>query len=395
MSFGVYIHIPYCIQRCTYCDFATYERTKILPEADYVQVLKNEILSRRQIFSHHDSVDTIYFGGGTPSLLPASLISEILSTLNTAGLRQKSGTEITIEVNPATVDDEKLKSYKDLGVTRLSVGAQTFDDSLLKMVHREHTAKQTLQTFELIKKHGFHFNFDLLFALPHQSLAGFQKDVDKALEIAPEHLSPYCLTVPANHLLSKNRPMDEEQIAMFEYLHQKLTAGGYEQYEISNYAKPGFESRHNLLYWTDQDYWGIGLSSHSYLKESETFKWGLRFWNQKSIQDYILWAKQLSRTSNFFASDEAERFEALQPWESLTDYCHVSLRLLTGLEKQKISTKFGAGAARLISKRLADPSMNSLISASDVGWRLTRQGVHLSNRVFEQIFISEVDWCEV
>lgn len=395
MSFGVYIHIPYCIQRCTYCDFATYERTKILPEADYIQVLKNEIMSRRQIFSHHDTVDTIYFGGGTPSLLPASLISEILSTLNNAGLRQRSGTEITIEVNPATVDDVKLKTYKDLGVNRLSVGAQTFDDALLKMVHREHTAAQTLQTFELIKKHGFQFNFDLLFALPHQTLTGFQKDVDKALEISPEHLSPYCLTVPSHHLLSQNRPMDEVQIEMFEYLHQKLTDAGYDQYEISNYARPGFESRHNLLYWTNQDYWGVGLSAHSYLKQNKQFPWGVRFWNPKGIQDYTPWAQSLSQAHQPFAHEEKDRFEKLHPWESLTDFCHVSLRLLTGLEKQKIFNQFGADAARLISERLSHPSMNALITTSAVGWRLTRQGVHLSNKVFEQIFVSEDDWHQV
>ena len=395
MSFGVYIHIPYCLQRCTYCDFATYERTKILPENDYVQILKNEILSRHHLFSHHQNLDTVYFGGGTPSLLPASLISEILSTLNTVGFRQKSGAEITIEINPATVDEEKLRIYKDLGINRLSVGAQTFDDDLLKMVHREHSAKQTLQTFELIKKHDFHFNFDLLFALPHQSMAGFEKDVQIALEIAPEHLSPYCLTVPHNHILSKNRPLDDEQIAMFELLHERLSSGGYQQYEISNYAKPGYESKHNMLYWTDQDYWGVGLSAHSYLKQSPSFPWGVRFWNHKGIQDYTTWAQSLSANTPIFSSADQDRFESLESWESLTDFCHVSMRLLTGLNKAKLKQKFGSKAVLLMEKRLRDPKLSAFVAEDAQGWHLTRQGVHLSNQVFEQIFVSKDDWLSV
>lgn len=394
MSFGVYIHIPYCLQRCTYCDFATYERTKILPENDYVQILQNEILARYHLFSHHQNIDTIYFGGGTPSLLPASLISEILRTLNTVGFRQKSGTEITIEVNPATVDEDKLRAYKDLGINRLSVGAQTFDDALLKMVHREHSAKQTLQTIELIKKHDFQFNFDLLFALPRQSLAGFEKDVQIAMEISPQHLSPYCLTVPKNHILSQNRPLDDEQIAMFELLHERLIHHGYHQYEISNYSKPGHESKHNMLYWTDQDYWGIGLSSHSYLKQSSQFPWGVRFWNHKSIQDYTVWASALTPNSSALAEPDQDRYESLESWESLTDFCHVSMRLLSGLDKAKLLQKFGPSAVQLIEKRLQDPQMTSLVAEDAQGWRLTRQGVHLSNKVFEQILVSKDDWRE-
>ncbi len=395
MSFGVYIHIPYCLQRCTYCDFATYERTKILPEHDYIQILKNEILSRRHLFSHHQFLDTIYFGGGTPSLLPASLISEVLSTLNTAGFRQKSGAEITIEVNPATVDEDKLRAYKDLGVNRLSVGAQTFDDSLLKMVHREHTAKQTLQTFDLIKKHGFQFNFDLLFALPHQSIEGFEKDVQIAMEIEPEHLSPYCLTVPKNHVLSSNRPLDDEQVTMFELLHERLSAHDYHQYEISNYSKSGFESKHNLLYWTDQDYWGVGLSSHSYLRQSSQFPWGVRFWNHKGIQDYTAWGQGLTEQTPLFGDADQDRFEALQTWESLTDFCHVSLRLLSGLEKQKLEQKFGKPALQLLENRLQSPQMAPLVMESASGWQLTRKGVHLSNQVFEQVLFTKDDLCSV
>ncbi|MFN7904418.1 MAG: radical SAM family heme chaperone HemW [Pseudobdellovibrionaceae bacterium] len=395
MSFGVYIHIPYCIQRCTYCDFATYERTKILPEADYVHILKNEILSRRHLFSHHEFVDTIYFGGGTPSLLPASMISEILSTLNTAGFRRRSGTEITIEINPATVDYDKLKDYKELGINRLSVGAQTFDDSLLKMVHREHTAQETLQTFDLIQKHDFKFNFDLLFALPRQTLTGFRKDVEIAMKIGPEHLSPYCLTVPVNHLLSAHRPMDEEQVAMFEYLHEQLSLNRYYQYEISNYSRPGHESKHNLLYWTDQDYWGVGLSSHSYLRQNDKFPWGVRFWNPKGIQDYTIWAQNLTSNHEAFSADDKKLFEILQPWESLTDFCMVGLRLDSGLNQAKLSEKFGESALRLITTRLNSPLMQSFVIIKNGSWKLTRQGVHLSNKVFEQILVTEEDWSQV
>jgi oxygen-independent coproporphyrinogen-3 oxidase len=282
MAFGVYVHIPYCIQRCTYCDFATYEQSKILPPDQYVQLLFEEIKQKRQ-YQTPQALDTLYFGGGTPSLIPAPLIVSIIKELGRYGYTTGPQTEVTIEINPATVSEDKLKMYLDHGINRFSVGAQTFDDRLLKMVHREHSAKQTLETLDLLRKYNLNFSFDILFALPSQTFEGLKNDVKIALEQGAKHLSPYCLTVPEGHPLSKGRPLEDTQVEMFEMIASQLTTAGFEQYEISNFAIPGFESRHNMLYWVDEPYWSLGLSAHSYSKES---RWGTRYWNHNSIGEY-------------------------------------------------------------------------------------------------------------
>jgi putative oxygen-independent coproporphyrinogen III oxidase len=338
MAFGVYVHIPYCIQRCTYCDFATYEQSKILPPDQYVDLVLKEIRQKRGYYTPQ-SLDTIYFGGGTPSLIPAHLIVAIIKELGRYGFTTRPDTEITIEINPATIDREKLKIYLDHGVNRFSVGAQTFDDRLLKMVRREHSAKQTLETLDLLRSYGLNFSFDILFALPSQTVQGLQRDVQIAVEQGAKHISPYCLTVPDGHPLSKGRPIDDEQVEMFDIIANELTSKGFQQYEISNFALPGYESRHNLLYWIDEPYWGLGLSSHSYSKESP---WGTRYWNINSIGEY---EKQiLSLGDQVFTSPTlqlpASQFEVLEMHQALTDFCHTSMRLMRGLNVKALEKKF-------------------------------------------------------
>jgi oxygen-independent coproporphyrinogen-3 oxidase len=262
MSFGVYIHIPYCIQRCSYCDFSTYVQTEIMPPERYVGLLLEEM--KQHSFFQPQPLDTIYFGGGTPSLIEASLIVSLISELEKRGFGRSPGAEVTIEINPATVDEKKLEVYLQHGINRFSVGAQTFDDRLLKRVKREHNAEQTLQTLKLLKKYDLNFSFDILFALPTQTKDGLLRDLEIAVELGAKHISPYCLTVPSGHPLSKARPSEDDQVEMFNMIRDRLEERGYSQYEISNFAIPGFESRHNNLYWSDDEYWGLGLSAHSY-----------------------------------------------------------------------------------------------------------------------------------
>ncbi len=387
-SFGIYIHIPYCIQRCLYCDFATYEQSQIFPPQEYIQLLLEEMRQKSKYFKPQDdvlSVDTIYFGGGTPSLVPPELLGLVLKQLDELGFKRKPQTEITIEINPATVTIEKMKAYKSMGVNRYSVGAQTFKDSLLKKIGREHNAAQTLETLSLLRNQSENYNFDILFALPNQSLADLENDVSLAIEQSAHHISPYCLTIPKGHVLSPGRAPDEEQVEMFSLIRSKLLSRGYEQYEISNFSRPGFESRHNMLYWTDQNYWGLGLSAHSYLKNSGA--WGRRFWNVSSIGEY---KKQVLEFKNKTFSSPADQlpeqqFETLEEYQSLTDFCHTSLRLMAGLSLKDLGGKFGSAFNSLVEKRLISLQKRQLLNVENERWKLTSGGLLLSNLVFEEM----------
>lgn len=388
MAFGIYVHIPYCIQRCTYCDFATYEQSKILPPDQYVELLFKEIRQKHKYYPPQ-SLDTIYFGGGTPSLIPAPLIVSIIKELGRFGFTTRPDTEITIEINPATINEEKLKIYLDNGINRFSVGAQTFDDRLLKMVHREHSAKQTLETLDLLRAHNLNFSFDILFALPSQTVDGLKNDVRIAMEQGAKHISPYCLTVPDGHPLSKGRPLEEDQVNMFDILASELTANGYKQYEISNFAMPGFESRHNMLYWVDEPYWSLGLSSHSYSKES---KWGTRYWNHNSIGEY---QKQiLAQEGQEFSSPTqnlaASQFEVLEVHQALTDFCHTSMRLMRGLNMAELERKFSKSIHDRISGIMTRLETHKWVQFEQGHWSLTTQGLVLSNKVFQELtFLGE------
>ena len=389
--FGVYIHIPYCIQRCTYCDFATYVQTEIKPPENYISIIKKEIFNKRHLFPARE-LDTLYFGGGTPSLIPAELIVELISELAKFGYSTGPHTEITIEINPATVDEKKLEMYINAGVNRFSVGAQSFSNRLLKMVNREHDADQTVQTLKLLKKYDLNFSFDVLFALPTQTLSELRHDVQVALDLGSKHISPYCLTVPEGHPLSKNRPPDEEQLEMFSVIHQELSANSFERYEISNYALPGYESKHNLLYWTDEEYWGLGLSAHSYTKKTS---WGSRFWNQSAFELYgreTENAAELETIANF----PAGQIEHLQKNQSLTDFCYTSLRLGKGLSFDALAQKFGASTLGLV-KSVARPMLDrQLIQEAGNHYILTETGIVVSNQIFEKFTFlnSDIDKLE-
>lgn len=390
MAFGAYIHIPYCLQRCTYCDFATYEFSKIQPPEEYVERLKKEISLRSHFFSQQ-SLDTLYFGGGTPSLIDASLIVSLIQHLEKVGFPLGPKAEVTLEINPATVSEEKLKVYLDAGINRFSVGAQTFDNRLLKSVAREHSAEQTLETLALLAKYELNFSFDILFALPGQTLAGLQKDLQITLDIGPQHISPYCLTVPSGHPLSKGRPPEEEQVEMFELIRTSLFDKGYRQYEISNFAKPGYESRHNLLYWTNQSWMAFGLSAHGYKQDHSPY--GMRFWNPSNINDYSAQIDQLESKNLLPSPYPTEQFEALRLDQALTDYCHTSLRIEDGLSLGQVEQLFGAQSRSLVEARLASSlASGHLQTLKNDRLALTPQGIVLSNLVFEKAHFLPTDF---
>lgn len=389
MSFGIYIHIPYCIQRCTYCDFATYEQSKLMPHTDYTSLLLKEISQRASWFLNgctSRSVDTIFFGGGTPSLFSIDHIVLLLDGLSRAGYTISKNAEMTIEINPATVDEKKLLQYLDLGFNRFSIGAQSFHDHHLKKVHREHSVQDTLDTLQLMRSTGVNYNFDLLFGIPNQTIDELKFDLEHVFKWMPSHLSPYYLTVPEGHPLSKNRPPEDDQMAMFDLIYNSLPKNGYVHYEISNFALPGFESKHNSLYWSDQEFWGIGMSSHSYLKHNTP--WGARFWNPNNIKIY---QKQIETSGILvgFENLESHYFEILKKNQSLTDFCHTSLRRQEGIIEHDVKKKFATNGWDLLYPILSNLVKTELVSQTPTGYSLTQKGRLLSNQVFEKLTFLE------
>ncbi len=391
MALSLYVHIPYCIQRCRYCDFTTFEQSQIMPPTEYVELLLREIRQRQQLVSDRE-LRSIYFGGGTPSLIPASLIVSIMEELAKWGFYRGPNCEITLEINPATLDQEKLALYRQAGFNRFSVGAQSFSDRLLKACGREHSAQDTRETLALLNSQGLNYSFDLLFALPGQSLADLEQDILEVLDFRPPHLSAYCLTVPEGHPMSKGRPPEGEQIQMFDLIEDSLSQIGVFKYEISNFARRGFESQHNMVYWTGESFWGLGLSAHSYFSQPG---WGRRFWNPKSFPQYE------SQLGNPVLEESSEgpwsllpqdQREILQAHEALTDYCHISLRLKSGLSEDAVRFKWGDLAFNSVRQKLAQlEDCGWVQNHREGGWQLTRQGELLSNQVFLALTYSASD----
>lgn len=394
MLFGVYFHIPYCIQRCTYCDFATYEQSQILPPDSYTQLVIKEIALKKRLFLGDSStreINSIYFGGGTPSLFSIENIVLLLEALSREGFYRSPDAELTIEINPGTVNDRKLNQYLELGFNRFSLGAQTFNQTHLKRVHREHSVEQTLESLDLFRRYKLNFNFDILFGLPFQNVDELKEDILRAVSLGSTHLSPYCLTVPEGHPLSKNRPAEDAQISMFETIDHELTRSGYFRYELSNYAKPGFESKHNMLYWTDQEYAGFGLSSHSYVKQSFKNKtpWGSRFWNPNNIKIYESEIREQSFHNDFCFKSPYELpkkyFEVLTENQSLTDFCHTSLRIARGIDLSQLDAKFSNSFYQQALSSFRKLTASGLLIETPMGFALSNNGKMISNFVFQKL----------
>lgn len=379
MALSIYVHIPYCLQRCRYCDFATFEQSEILPPDQYVTNLRQEIRQRRPLWRESE-IKTLYFGGGTPSLISPGLILDICHELANCGFNFRTDCETTIEINPATMNEDSLRVYTQAGVNRFSVGAQTFNDRLLGLCGRKHSAEDTRRTLRFLSDHGLNYSFDLLFALPSQSKSDLLEDLKEVIDFAPPHLSAYCLTVPEGHPMNSGRPPEGEQIEMFDLITEQLYKIGLEKYEISNFARPGYESRHNLAYWNDSSYWGVGLSSHSYDRNFGSF--GTRFWNPKTIPAYLEQAQSRGRSWIDFLGPE--QVEELKEHEALTDFCHIHLRTMRGLPKDTLQRKFPIRHIE-VSK-----IMDKLIAAGWIydfndRWALSEQGQVLSNQVFSAL----------
>src|SRR5687767_10754200 len=369
---GIYIHIPFCRSRCSYCDFATGIFESTLSER-YVKALVKEILCWHEIESP-ELIDTLYFGGGTPSLLSAEQLQEILEAIRTRfSISSDTAGEVTMEMNPGTVTPSLLQEFHQLGINRASFGAQSFDDRELARLGRSHTAAETRCTFEYLRNAGFdNVSFDLIAGLPGQSLEGWERNLDQALALNPEHLSFYLLEVHegtplAEHIRTGKQPQPDADLAaqMYELMLESASAAGYEHYEISNLCRPGFESRHNTKYWNGTAYYGFGCSAHSYDGEGE------RWANERNLLRYV-------EVIENGVEVVVERTE-LTPNDIRAEAVFLGLRLMRGLNARQYQNQFGVD---LLSERRAELKQfreAGLVELDGDLIRLTRSGALLSN----------------
>jgi oxygen-independent coproporphyrinogen III oxidase len=379
MGFGIYIHIPYCIQKCRYCDFTTLPLNHKMGMERYADLILQEFQARHTLFVGR-KVRSIYFGGGTPSLLPLQDMGRILAQIRSAGFDLSELEETTLEINPGTIDQNRLDQYLVLGINRFSVGVQTFSDQRLKLVGREHTVNATQSDLALLKKAGVAYSVDFLFGLPGQGLSEFQDDLAQFVAWDPPHLSAYNLTVPKGHPLDRQRAPDGDQALMFDLLSEALSKIGVHRYELSNYARTGFEGVHNSLYWNDAEYLGLGVSAHSYLKTEKSPN-GVRFWNSPSLR---LYQDQVERStpSDPFVTLPKNQYEVLQDHEALTDFCHTQLRKVAGLSWAALEDKFGHDTRQRVEKRLSEVPDSGLFKQSENGFSLSNQGFKIANQMF-------------
>ena len=368
---GLYLHIPFCSSRCSYCDFATGLYKEELAER-YVRALVADIRSSRHV---GDSVDTIYFGGGTPSLLTPSQLEVILACVYDC-FKIDWQSEITLEINPGSVNEEKLRAFRGLGVNRASFGAQTFDDAELAKLGRSHTTADTLKTFADLRSVGFeNVSFDLIAGLPGQTLDGWQRNIKQALELGPEHLSFYLLEVHsgtplAEHIRRGIQPEPDDDLAgvMYQWMLEQAAQAGYEHYEISNLCRPGFHSRHNTKYWTADAYYGFGCSAHSY--DGAARRWS----NHRDVLKYV----SVVEAGESPIVDEQQ----LSQTDVRAEAVFLGMRLMQGVNMRRYRESFGVDLRHEHAEDLDRFCKAGLVELDGDLIRLTRTGALLSNEVF-------------
>lgn len=375
----LYIHIPFCLQKCGYCTFATVKNNDS-DHSNYVSyVIKEMEMKSKQLESYE--VQTIYFGGGTPSLLKSKEIQRMIHAVYKL-FNVTSYPEVTVEVNPGTMNEKKISSYLDVGINRWSLGVQTFKDTLLKKCGREHGSVNSREDLKAFSKNKLNFSCDLLFALPNQNIKNVAEDLEEMLSYRPAHISTYCLTLPQAHPLQKNRVCDEKQVLMFKTIEEMLSKQNYIQYEISNFARDNHLSKHNQAYWDDKNFLGFGLSAHSYWKSVGDF--GVRFWNSRNKKEYQAQISSLSSLKQEpYLFVPPQQRELLTRSQAFLDFCHTALRTNKGLKKNSLEQKFDSKALDEASKRLNIFKKEGWVQESREGWSLSFDGRMWSNKVFE------------
>jgi len=371
---GIYLHIPFCKQACNYCNF--HFSTSLRYKSELVQALVKEVALQKP-FLEGETVETIYFGGGTPSLLSTEEVQLLLQTIYRE-YNVTPGAEITLEANPDDITAEKLQAWKGEGINRLSIGIQSFFEEELRWMNRAHNAGQAERCIELSLASGFqNFSIDLIYGSPLLTDAMWQQNVQKAVDYGITHLSCYALTVeektPLHKLIStqQKQPVDsDKQARQFLLLMQWLKSAGYEHYEVSNFALPGFRSKHNSAYWQGKKYLGLGPSAHSYNGR-------FRMWNKAANSLYIR-----SITDGILPQEKEE----LTPTENLNETIMISLRTAEGLDLQRVAKQFGEDKKATLEKGIQKHLSQNLLIRNGERVQLTESGMLMADGIAADLF---------
>lgn len=378
MQTGLYLHIPFCRHRCSYCDFNTYVGLNDLYEP-YTQALAREIVARAG--GQRPSAHTIFFGGGTPSLLSADQLGHLIQTCHDA-FDMQPGAETTIECNPGTVTLDSLRALRAVGANRLSFGAQSADPAELTLLGREHGWAEVTTAIDLARAAGFdNVSLDLIFGLPHQGLETWRRTLDAALALAPDHISLYALTIEAGTPLQDltrrgTLPLPDPDAAadMYDHAEARMGEAGYAHYEISNWSRPGRACAHNLIYWRNEPYYGLGAGAHSSSIDR-------RWWNARRPADYIERANQSDEAIRAGAVEQSH--EDIDARMSRGETMMLGMRLLQeGMTHARFEARYGAPMTTFFADALADGQARGLVTVDADGARLTEKGRFLSNHVF-------------
>ena len=357
MPKACYIHIPFCRGKCKYCSFVSFNKQELI--TGYIYSLLKEISENYK----GEQLNTLYFGGGTPSLLPIDLLSKLVKKFIFT-----PEAEITIEVNPDDCSLDYLRTLKELGFNRLSIGSQTFDDDLLKLIGRRHNSEQIIKTVEYAKLSGFkNISLDLIYGLPNQTTEGLRQDLEKFIELDIQHISTYGLKIEGGSYWGANKPDNvpdnDTQADMYEGVNEVLTKAGFERYEVSNFAKKGFESRHNLIYWNNDEYYGFGVSAHGYVD-------GIRYSNYCTLEEYM--DNPLKHEYGRILNDK----------EKLEEEIFLGFRKTDGVDVKKIMDKFGIDFG-VKYKNILEKYSDYIIKTPH-GYAFNLKGTMLSNEILPE-----------
>ena len=408
----LYVHIPFCVKKCAYCDFLS-APAGVQERMLYVDALTEEIRTQKDDYENYQ-VSTVFLGGGTPSVLEADDIGGIFRTLFDSFDIEKDA-EITMEVNPGTVTEEKAAAWKKYGVNRLSIGLQSVNDDELKMLGRIHAYEQFLRTWEIVRRTGFeNVNIDLISAIPGQTLRSWERTLRTVADLKPEHISAYSLIVEEGtpfyeqygesaeergqssrkhgSALSAGQdclpplPDEDTEREIYKATEKILAEYGYHRYEVSNYAKEGYECRHNLGYWERKEYLGLGLGASSLISEC-------RFHNTADMQKYLkFYGKSASDMAGLAGSegrrtDIREEIEYLSQEDQMEEFMFLGLRKTEGISMEEFSAAFGRDIFDVYGAQLRKMSGQGLIEVSDGRVRLTERGTDVSNYVFSEFIL--------
>lgn len=385
---SIYIHIPFCVRKCFYCDFLSFPVSDVSASTEmicYVNLLKREIIESAAKYREYQVI-SIFWGGGTPSILPAENVEDIMETLRKC-YHVRDDAEISIEVNPGTADVEKLHQYITSGINRISIGLQSADDGELRRIGRIHDYAAFLKTYETARKVGFHnINIDLMAALPGQSVASYERTLHRVTVLEPEHISAYSLILEKGTPLYERQdeycfPTEDQDREMYAYTKEYLAACGYQRYEISNYAKAGYACRHNQVYWQRGDYVGFGLGAASMV---DNVRWS----NPAEPEVYRDYVMRLSGSVEIMEEGgeglTVPERHVLTVSEQMEEFMFLGLRMMCGVGRQTFAQTFGREIGTVYGKALEEMRSQGLLEYVGERIRLTDSGIDVSNYVMAQ-----------